>query len=131
MQGISLLKDVTSSMQDDGLINDLVVRGISNDQWHNSDGILTTMDSSGLYISRGLLQVYNTTSNAILWNYISAYLSTQYNTTIDFVAGSGDIYAPLWSGPAANSFNGDGQTMAISVLLAGIVLANETDDHFL
>ncbi|EEB90683.1 hypothetical protein MPER_11076, partial [Moniliophthora perniciosa FA553] len=83
-------------------INDIVVGGSSNSQWHNSGGILMTAatDVSGIYVPRGLLQTYNTTSDPTVRNYISAYLSTQYNAVIDLASGPGDTYALSWTGPA-------------------------------
>uniref|UniRef100_A0A0W0F6Q3 Glycoside hydrolase family 76 protein n=1 Tax=Moniliophthora roreri TaxID=221103 RepID=A0A0W0F6Q3_MONRR len=126
LQGISLLKSINSSTEDNGLINDIVVGESLNSQWHNSGGILTTADVSGIYIPRGLLQTYNATSDPTLRNYISAYLSTQYNAVIDLASGPGNTYAPSWTGPAASSFDIHGQSSAISILLAGIPLANET-----
>ncbi|ESK84824.1 glycoside hydrolase family 76 protein [Moniliophthora roreri MCA 2997] len=126
LQGISLLKSINSSTEDDGLINDIVVGESLNSQWHNSGGILTTADVSGIYIPRGLLQTYNATSDPTLRNYISAYLSTQYNAVIDLASGPGNTYAPSWTGPAASSFDIHGQSSAISILLAGIPLANGT-----
>ncbi|ESK84833.1 glycoside hydrolase family 76 protein [Moniliophthora roreri MCA 2997] len=126
MQGVSLLNSITSSVDDVALINDIVVGESLNNQWNNEDGVLTTMDPSGIYIPRGLLQVYNTTSDTSLQRYISAYLSTQYNAVIDLASGPGNIYARSWTGPSASSFNVDGQLNAISVLLAGILLSNDT-----
>ncbi|KAK7034773.1 hypothetical protein VNI00_012180 [Paramarasmius palmivorus] len=127
IQGISLFNAVTSSTEDNALIKDLIVGSSSKTEWNSGNGILTstTTDSSGLYILNGMMQVYDSATDIDLRNYISSYVSTQYNAVIDNAAGSGDIYASSWAGPAAQVFYGPAQTPAISTLLAGIQLPTE------
>ncbi|KAK7034772.1 hypothetical protein VNI00_012179 [Paramarasmius palmivorus] len=126
MQGLSLLNFATPSTNDDALIRDLVVGESSNLDWHSADGVLSTTDASGIYIPRGLIQIYNSSTDTVLRDYISAYLSTQYNAVVDNAAGSGNVYGPSWTGPPASGFDAKGQSKAISALLAGIVVSNES-----
>ncbi|KAI3621708.1 glycoside hydrolase family 76 protein [Moniliophthora roreri] len=128
VQGMSLLKTATSLIGYDELLNNTVVKAPSYPRWHSNGGILTVKDSSGMYLPRGLIQVYNTTSNLSLRKYISAYLSTQYNAVVDFAWGDGDIYSRSWIGPPPKSFDSTSQNGAISVLLAGILLSNESSN---
>uniref|UniRef100_A0A0W0F728 Glycoside hydrolase family 76 protein n=1 Tax=Moniliophthora roreri TaxID=221103 RepID=A0A0W0F728_MONRR len=126
MQGLSLLRSLSSTTEYDELIRDIVIQTSSNAQWHNSDGIMIVPDYSGIYIPRGLMQVYNTTSDSSLLSYISAYLSTQYNAVVDYALGNGDIYARSWSGPSATKFDSVSQTAAISAILATVPLSNDS-----
>ncbi|KAK7040948.1 hypothetical protein VNI00_009544 [Paramarasmius palmivorus] len=122
LQGMSLLNKATNSAEYTTVINDVVVGIASNTNWHNNAGIMSGTDVSGTYIPRGMVQVYNATTDAALRNYISAYMSIQYNAVVDNAAGDGNIYGPSWTNRASSiKYDGRGQSKAISALLAAIV----------
>ncbi|KAK7034753.1 hypothetical protein VNI00_012160 [Paramarasmius palmivorus] len=126
MQGIALLNEVTNfTTEYNALVKDLVTTVTSKPAWHSDAGILTAQDVGKNYIPRGLMQVYNTSTDAVLQDYITAYLSTQYAAVAVNAAGYGDIYGSSWTGPAASHFDDRGQSEAISALLATIVVSPE------
>ncbi|KAK7041827.1 hypothetical protein VNI00_009116 [Paramarasmius palmivorus] len=86
MQGMSIFNSVKPSTGYNEIMKDLVVRVTTNPDWHNGAGILSLdydADVTPLYLPRGLVQVYNATTDTDFRKYISAYLSTQYNAVME------------------------------------------------
>ncbi|KAK7034778.1 hypothetical protein VNI00_012185 [Paramarasmius palmivorus] len=123
LQGISLLNKVVNSTEYNAIINDLVVGITSNTKWHNSAGILSATDVSGTYIPRGMVQVYNVTTDMKLREIC---FNLSYNAIMDNGAGDGNIYGPTWTSRVPSiKYDGGGQSKAISGLLATIPVSSE------
>ncbi|KAK7041829.1 hypothetical protein VNI00_009118 [Paramarasmius palmivorus] len=117
MQGMSIFSSVGPSTSEyNATIKDLVVAVTSNPDWHNNAGILSVSDGNDTpsYLPRGLMQVYNATTDMDFREYISAYLSIQYNATMENTLGNN---------PSAGRL----QSRKIAVLLAATaILPSET-----
>ncbi|KAL0071999.1 hypothetical protein AAF712_000922 [Marasmius tenuissimus] len=117
---------------------ELINKTVSNPQWHSADGILIADNKQqanaeliGQYVVRGLAATYyrNSTQSS-LRTYLREYLGVQYNAVLSNARGQGsnsNLYRPSWiDPPSAPKFALDSQTNALSVLLAGIALRNDS-----
>ncbi|ESK87722.1 glycoside hydrolase family 76 protein [Moniliophthora roreri MCA 2997] len=138
IEGLAVLASVAQS---DTIVQHLleaVNMTLSHREWHNADGVLVA-DSSiaatqasaehvGQYVVRGLAAIYSrNTAHSDLRNYIREYLEVQYNAVLDYARDPGDnVYAGSWTGPPSSYFSFENQTNALSLLIAGIPLGNNT-----
>ncbi|KAJ8084037.1 hypothetical protein PM082_002804 [Marasmius tenuissimus] len=118
---------------------ELINKTVSNPQWHSADGILIADNKQqanaeliGQYVVRGLAAIYNrNNTQSSLRTYVREYLGVQYNAVLSNARGQGsnsNLYRPSWIGlPSTPKFALDSQTNALSVLLAGIALRNDSD----
>ncbi|KAJ6529794.1 hypothetical protein B0H19DRAFT_1193253 [Mycena capillaripes] len=132
---IESIATVASVAQDASLqtaLSTLIQAAVISTAWQGSNGIVSNTGHGGggdIYLVRGLNVAYarNQTSPS-LHTYIQDYLGVQFNAILDLsTSGGTDIYGGTWVGPPSASFSGGSQTLALSGLLAGISLHNDTD----
>ncbi|KAJ8085081.1 hypothetical protein PM082_003863 [Marasmius tenuissimus] len=116
-EGISVLLSVLKDDSDRAkVLQDLmevINKMMSDSRWHNADGILEVASE---YSRNGELV---------------EYLGAQYNAVLSNARGQGNssnLYGASWTAPSsASNFSLQSQTNALSVLLAGIALGNDSD----
>ncbi|KAJ7579900.1 hypothetical protein C8J56DRAFT_897167 [Mycena floridula] len=134
-EGLAILASLdTSNADTQNIMSSTILVATNNPDFHTSDGIIL-IPRNLMYISgigsdrliRGAIAAYNRNpANKDLRSYLRNYIGVQYNAVIDLATTGNNIYSATWSGDPQPVYSTDGQSMAISVLLAGISTQNDT-----
>ncbi|KAK0443437.1 uncharacterized protein EV420DRAFT_1724002 [Desarmillaria tabescens] len=127
VEGLIVLADITHNVSTETLLRRAIVATTTNVRWQGLDGIITTTTTGGHYIVQALAALYErNTMHSDLHEYIKEYIGVQYNAVINqATSGGSSIYGLPWTGPPSSSLSSDNQTVAISVLLSAIQLADD------
>ncbi|KAK7030960.1 hypothetical protein VNI00_013907 [Paramarasmius palmivorus] len=130
IEGLAVLSSVTGDSRITQLLHQLVLSTVTSKSWQDADGIIK-MDAAelgGQYVVRGLAAIYNRNSTpSDLRTYIESYLAVQYNAVLNNAREpQSNVYGASWVGPPSPTFSSENQTNALSVLIAGISLSNDT-----
>nr|GAT57861.1 glycoside hydrolase family 76 protein [Mycena chlorophos] len=131
IEALAVLVQMTGQEDLQALLVTVVHAAIVSDNWQGTNGIISNQGHGGggdLFLVRGLIAAYaRNIIGGSLSDYVLAYLAVQYNAVLDLARSSqaSSIYG-LWVGPAAQSFDPTDQTAALGVLVAGILLRNQS-----
>ncbi|KAJ6596222.1 hypothetical protein DFH09DRAFT_1134430 [Mycena vulgaris] len=131
IEGLSAVCSFTKNASTQNILDNVITATIFNEDWQTTDGIIARGGSKlgDKYVVRGLAAAYarNTTAPDIR-GYVHDYLGVQFNAVIDLAKSNGsDIYGGAWTGPPSSIFSQSNQTTAISALLAGLALLNDSE----
>ncbi|KAJ7115437.1 hypothetical protein C8R44DRAFT_880736 [Mycena epipterygia] len=132
IEGLSTLASITKNASTQALLGTILGAAITDSAWQGSNGIIANVghgSGGDIYLVRGLAVAYlRNQSTQSMHAYIEHYLAAQFNAILDLsTSGDSDIYGSPWIGPPSSSFSGGAQTLALSGLIAGISLRNDTD----
>ncbi|KAL0570393.1 hypothetical protein V5O48_011569, partial [Marasmius crinis-equi] len=130
IEGLSVFSILEGTTKpDEQLISNSYIGAMTTEMWYSAAEILRIQNgSSGDYraevnLPRGMATLYQRTQNTKFKADLEKYLAVQYNAILDQSTKNGtDIYSLDWDGPAATSFDIEGQTTALSVLLAAMTM---------
>ncbi|KAJ7577880.1 hypothetical protein C8J56DRAFT_1112569 [Mycena floridula] len=138
-EGLAILTSLdTSSSENQDLLYSIISTGTNNTDWHTPAGIISIPEhlwTSGVgsdRLIRGVIAAYNRNlDNKTLRSYLGSYIGVQYNAVLDLATAGNNVYNGIWHGdssghPLPATYTTDGQSLAISVLLAGISIQNDT-----
>ncbi|KAK0495194.1 hypothetical protein EDD18DRAFT_1393864 [Armillaria luteobubalina] len=129
IEGLAILDSISGNATIQSLLHDTVAAAVSNNAWQGNDGIIATRDSriGDLLIMRGLGAMYwRNTTYSDMRNYVREYIGVQYNAVLDLATTNGtNVYSASWVGPPSSVFSSDNQTIALSVLINGIMLKDQ------
>ncbi|KAJ7573684.1 hypothetical protein C8J56DRAFT_507793 [Mycena floridula] len=129
VEGLAILSSLDPGNADtQNVLYSTIIPAATNPDWHTADGIIVFGDAKGGddRLIRGAIAAYNRNpNNPDLRAYLRDYIGVQYNAVLDLATAGGDVYSESWLGPPT-PYSPDGQSLAISVLLAGMSLQNDT-----
>ncbi|KAJ7577882.1 hypothetical protein C8J56DRAFT_362367 [Mycena floridula] len=141
VEGLSILASLNSDSSDtQDFLYSIILPATTNPIWHAPNGIISISQdlwsSAGIgsdHLVRGAIAAYvHNPGNQDLRSYLRDYIGVQYNAVLDLATTGNDIYnGTTWLGdpsghPMPATYSTDGQSLAISVLLAGISIQNDT-----
>ncbi|KAK0213933.1 hypothetical protein IW262DRAFT_1466494 [Armillaria fumosa] len=129
IEGLTILDSISENATTQTLLRDTVAAAVSNNAWQSDDGIIANWDSKvgDLLMMRGLGAMYwRNTTYSDMRNYVKEYIGVQYNAVLDLATTNGtNVYSASWVGPPSSVFSSDNQTIALSVLINGILLKDQ------
>ncbi|KAJ7581930.1 hypothetical protein C8J56DRAFT_1168523 [Mycena floridula] len=133
VEGLAVLASLDPSDFDtQNLLHSTIVPAVTSLHWHVTDGsgIITDTGKSGSndFVINGVIAAYNRNpTNEALRSYLRDYIGVQYNAVLDLATTGNDIYSESWIGASPTAaYSPFAQRAAISVLLAGISVQNDT-----
>ncbi|KAJ7577933.1 hypothetical protein C8J56DRAFT_970024 [Mycena floridula] len=130
VEGLAILSSLNASDVDtQNLLYSVIPPAVTYPDWHTDEGIVALFGSKlgDDRMIRGPIAAYiRNPANKDLRSYLRDYIGVQYNALLDLATTGNDIYKDSWLGPPPTEYSPGGQSNAISVLLAGISLQNDT-----
>ncbi|KAG7443182.1 uncharacterized protein BT62DRAFT_1009785 [Guyanagaster necrorhizus] len=129
IEGLAILTSISGNASTQTLLQETVAAAVTNDAWQGNDGVIANGDSKSgdLLMMRGLGAVYwRNTTYSDMRNYVKEYIGVQYNAVLELATSNGtNVYGAEWVGPPSSDFQSDNQTIALSVLINGILLKDQ------
>ncbi|KAK0201615.1 hypothetical protein DFS33DRAFT_1348775 [Desarmillaria ectypa] len=129
IEGLAILASISGNVTTQTLLRETVAAAVANSAWQGDDGIIANGNSKtgDLLMLRGLGAVYwRNTTYSDMRNYVKDYIGVQYNAILEQATSNGtNVYGASWVGPPSSVFSSDNQTMALSVLINGILLKDQ------
>ncbi|KAJ7586171.1 hypothetical protein C8J56DRAFT_1165741 [Mycena floridula] len=133
VEGLAVLASLDpGDVETQNLLYSIIVPAVTSLHWHVTDGsgIITDTGKPGSndFVINGVIAAYNRNpTNEALRSYLRDYIGVQYNAVLDLATTGNDIYSESWIGASPTAaYSPFAQRAAISVLLAGISVQNDT-----
>ncbi|KAK0472625.1 hypothetical protein IW261DRAFT_1661289 [Armillaria novae-zelandiae] len=128
IEGLAILDSISGNATTQTLLHETVAAAVTSNAWQGYDGIINWNSKTGdLLMMRSLGAVYwRNTTYSDMRNYVKEYIGVQYNAVLDLSTSNGtNVYSATWVGPPSSVFSSDNQTIAMSVLINGILLQDQ------
>ncbi|KAK0464711.1 uncharacterized protein EV420DRAFT_1517779 [Desarmillaria tabescens] len=129
IEGLAILASISGNATTQTLLRETVAAAVANDAWQGNDGVIANggSKSGDLLMMRGLGTLYwRNTTYSDMRNYVKEYIGVQYNAVLEQATSNGtNVYGASWIGPPSSVFSSDNQTIALSVLINGMLLKDQ------